>query len=279
MKMAILNDMEPNNYKRNAFTLIELLVVIAIIAILASLLLPALSRAKLQAKRVACESNEKQLSLACQMYFNDTKNFFTVAGPDGEGYGLWMTSLTAYIAQLNTVRLCSMTPPLSPTDLQNDNNSGDWNGAADKAWYYQGFTSADDFQGGYGLNGWFYSDYGGDNYVSSADVSQVARTPVLSDELWVDGWPAMNDTRSPNLYTLSWNQTLENGGGMGMWRYCIARHGDVPSSAAPRVNRASQAMPGAVNVAFFDGHAELVPLESLWNLNWSRSWVPLVRPP
>ncbi len=102
----------PRTLPQRGFTLIELLVVIAIISILAAILFPVFGRARENARRTSCLSNQKQIGLAAQQYAQDYDNglpawseYYGMSAPgaespyrgDSSSTGLWQSKLQPYI--------------------------------------------------------------------------------------------------------------------------------------------------------------------------------------
>ena len=255
--------------KRWAFTLVELLVVIAIIALLMSILLPALGRVRRQAKDVICETNLHQWGACYAMYADDwggdfMQGWIPEGCPSPEVY--WMEALRPYYKE-GDLRVCPMA-----TKPGSEVGQGPYGGIRPNATFYAWGV----FDGvcGETYGGWpcvvncDYGSYGGNAYIANPppDVDEIqghptsnnwrntrvkgaAYIPMLGDEQWIDAWPHHTDA-PPDYEGQPWNDDHA----WSMLRVCINRHD------------------GFVKWVFLDHSVQKLPLRCLWKQRWHRTF-------
>lgn len=96
--------------KKSAFTLIELLVVIAIIALLLSIIMPSLAKAKMLAKRLVSSSNMRQIGIAMTLYAEDNKGYFPETTHTVSSDKSWIYTLSPYLSKMDKIRICPADP-------------------------------------------------------------------------------------------------------------------------------------------------------------------------
>jgi prepilin-type N-terminal cleavage/methylation domain-containing protein len=244
------------------FTLIELLVVIAIIAILAAILVPAVSSGLDKARTISCLSNVRQLALAQNLYITQNGKSFDYPGAGD----VWLGVLGDFYGDVDDLRRCPVTT------VQNAQQAG----TAATTWYWS--SAGPNSFGSYALNGWFYAtqppQVSDPNlaYKDLVDVRLPSSTPVFMDAIWPDAWPQATDRPWRNFIT------GQPGGGVGgMSRITIARHGSKFGDLQ-NVNTSAE-LPASINIGAIDGSARTVRIEDLWKQYWHRNYVePPSRP-
>jgi prepilin-type N-terminal cleavage/methylation domain-containing protein/prepilin-type processing-associated H-X9-DG protein len=206
-----------------AFTLIELLVVIAIIAILAAMLLPALSSAKQKAWTTSCNSNLHQIGLGMRMFADDNGEYYPESGgyikwgsidydpPVGSGKPSWMEQIFPYVGNTNAFN-CPGNAQLAP------NLRGPFN-------YFNGCNAA---------------------FLSVGSCASVKSTPILFPSAYVLGGDTAGIQSAAGQLTFQSDDADKD----DYTQNCVG------GAADPSITEAWQIHSKGQNVMFADGHSK-----------------------
>lgn len=245
-------------FKNNAFTLIELLVVIAIMAMLLAVILPALSKVKKQAQRVACMSNLSQWGLILTLYSEDHDGhlfagYYDYTDPNGATFtssnsDLWPYALESYY-QLPELTVCPSSIFRTP-DIHDPLKIEEAGG---------------NLSGGYGLNGWVGDTPREILKTEGLDISDSWRTiiqyggskiPCMADAVWYTGRPLATDLPPEENYSKRYPDrgeiVIEPSN--QMQRFTVSWHDQK------------------TNVLLMDGMVKSISPKELWRLKWHKNF-------
>ena len=248
--------------RRRGFTMAELLVVAGLIAMLSSLLLPVLGKARAAANATKCLSNQRQMSTAWTMYAVASQgqlpsHVWSVPGkPDLPWNGSWLGLLDANAVR-GEVLLCPEAPEPVPT--------GDTGGVGkvDYAWtgrFGTNFTAVKmtgpTFRvGSYGYNRYLTAGHANnDKAIKLTAFRHLSEVPMFFDCAFTDAEPENEADQAPAPPNLTGAGLVQSS--PSHWRFLLSRHGR------------------AINVAFADGSAHRVALGETYELRWHIKWVP-----
>ncbi len=244
---------------KRGFTLVELLVVIAVIALLMSILMPALSKTRRQAKDVLCQANLKQWGSVFGMYADDNGGHFMPGFTDDERGYQWPEALRPYYPESADLRLC----PVSAKPASECKEGYIWPQAEPQAWGV--FPKGVEFwcatpgdYGSYGINAWVGDPpedahpYPGFEHVfwRGPVVRGAANIPLFADCVWIDTWPVVTE-ETLDAYELVYAGCRHDN---SMGRLCVKRHGI------------------RINMLFLDYRVTGVELTEMWSLTWHRGY-------